>query len=124
MRTALTVRLWIGLFALVCFLSGLATGVLMERRSDDPQGAFADFRERLAREFDLAPERERGLAMLLENYQIQLEELESRGLLGLEDELVDLGTQYNVWIRELVIPPSQWDRYDLMLGDAVAAAPQ
>lgn len=118
------VRLWIGLFAIVSFAAGLASGVLLERRGEEPSGAFAAYRERLAHEFDLGPERERGLALLLENYQLQLDELEARGLLALEDEVVELGDQYNGWIRDLVIPPSQWDRYDLMLGEDVAARAQ
>jgi len=118
------VRLWIGLFAVVCFAAGLASGVLLERRGDESTGSFAAYRERLVREFALDPERERGLALLLENYQLELDELEARGLLTLEDDVVELGDRYNSWIRELVIPPSQWDRYDLMLGESVAARAQ
>lgn len=124
LRHAVTVRLWIGLFALVCFGAGVASGVLFERRGAEPTGPFAAYRERLAREFALSPERERGLALLLENYRRQLEELETRGLRTLEDDVVELGDQYDAWIRELVIPPSQWDRYDLMLGDEVASRAQ
>lgn len=125
LRHVVTVRLWIGLFALVCFGSGVASGVLFERSGEKPaSGPFAPYRERLVREFALTPERERGLALLLENYRRQLEELETRGLRTLESEVVQLGDQYNGWIRELVIPPSQWDRYDLMLGDEVAARAQ
>lgn len=120
----LTVRLWIGLFAVVCFAAGLASGVLLERRGHQPTGAFASYREQLVQDFGLSPERERGLALLLENYQLELDELEARGLRGLEDEVVDLGDRYNTWIRSLVIPPSQWDRFDLMLGDALAARAQ
>jgi hypothetical protein len=109
-------RAWILLLALVSFLAGLATGVVHERRSEEPTGAFAAYRERLVREFDLAPARERGLALLLENFERELEALETRGLESLEPELVAIGERYQGWIRELVVPPSQWDRFDLMLG--------
>jgi len=109
-------RAWILLLALVSFLAGLATGVVHERRSEAPTGAFAAYRERLVREFDLSPARERGLALLLENFERELEALETRGLETLEPELVAIGERYQGWIRELVVPPSQWDRFDLMLG--------
>jgi hypothetical protein len=109
-------RLWILLLALVSFLAGLASGIGFERRRDEPTGAFAYYRERLARDFDLTPARERGLALLLENYERELERLETRGLEDLEPELVAVGERYQSWIRQLVIPPSQWERFDLMLG--------
>jgi hypothetical protein len=110
-------RAWILVLALVSFLAGLAAGIGFERRRDEPSGAFALYRERLVRDFDLSPARERGLALLLENYERELERLETRGLEGLEPELVAVGERFQGWIRELVIPPSQWERFDLMLGE-------
>ncbi|MEZ5979180.1 MAG: hypothetical protein R3F34_13285 [Planctomycetota bacterium] len=122
MSPSFQTRAWIVCLAGVCFLAGFASGVLRERRGFDrvarAEGAFAAYRERLVRDFDLSPERERWLGMLLESYQQQLEQLESRGLAGMQDEVVELGDRYNDWIRERVIPASQRQRFDLMLGAA------
>lgn len=120
MSASLQTRAWILCLAGLCFLAGYATGVLGERRGADraasSEGAFAAYRERLVRDFGLSAERERWLGMLLESYQQQLEELESRGLSDLQPEVVELGDRYDGWIRERVIPASHRERFDLMLG--------
>ncbi len=110
-------RGWILLLAGMAFLAGLASGMLLgisTRPAEPPQGPFAEYRELLAAEFDLSPERRRGLAAILERYQRELEVLQGRQAAAIEPELRRLGLQYRDLIRDFVLPEAQRARFDAL----------
>lgn len=112
-------RAWILLLVGTVFLVGFASGLLTARRlapPPAPSGAFVDYRQLLVQEFDLSPERERGLAGILERYRRELDDLSSRHAENLEPELARLGTKYHGLVRDHVLPESQRPRFDELVA--------
>jgi len=111
------VRFWIVLAAVVSFLAGLAAGVLWARSDDKaPTSGWGAYAERLADEYDLAPERRGSLRILLDEYAIEVANkrraYESRILNQIEPDLRELAARYDTYIRDFVLPPGQRAQYD------------
>jgi hypothetical protein len=114
-----SLRLWIGLFGLVCFLAGSASGILfgrtLEVREPVP-GPFAEYQRLLVERFELAPERERLLRELLEAYQRDIDRVRERHttklLAQMEPELRPIGTTYRALIRDELIPAERRPEFD------------
>lgn len=110
-------RFWVALGAVVAFLAGTAFGTWRTRAAERPPsvgwGAYA---ERLADEFQLAPERRAHLRILLDEYASELESRrrahEARIEAELQPELRALAARIDGYIRDLVLPPDQRERYD------------
>ena len=113
-------RVWIALLALVSGLAGFAAGRLTAPSAAVPDGGpFADYRARMVTAFDLTPDRERALEVLLDRYQRDVEALKTQNLERHQPELVRLGDTYRGWIRDKVLPREQRAQFDAM----VAASP-
>jgi len=108
-------RLWIALLAAMCVLSGFAGGLLVARRLElrpAERPVFADYEELLVRTFELEPERERALRVILERYHSELLALQARQVAELQPELARLGLNYRDWIRDRVLPPERRADFD------------
>lgn len=106
---------WIGLLALLSFGAGLATGILSERHAQGPQepgGALGHYREALIEAFELSPERERGLRVVLEAYGDAVDEIEARGLAQYRRELTQEGRLCLDRVRNSVLAPADRERFD------------
>jgi len=127
-----SVRLWVGLLALVCFLGGISTGLFLadmgwagtdradaganeRRRTGEP---FEEYRLAFVQRFQLDAQRERLFAELLRNYSKEIEDART-GLLRrsqpeLETTLSDIGQRYRSFIRDHVLPPDQRGEFDAL----------
>lgn len=102
-----SLRLWILLLTATSFLAGLAGGVVVGlgvRVPPPERGPFADYEALLVRTFDLSPERARGLHVVLDQYQRQIDNLKNRNARGLEPELARLGLTFRAVVRDTVLP--------------------
>lgn len=117
-----SLRLWIGLLALVAGLCGFAAGRLTApAQPAQSTGSFAGYSERMQATFDLSPERVRNLRLLLERYERDLEDLKIRNLDDLRPELVLLGDTYRDWIRDKVLPANRRMDFDRLVADGTAS---
>ena len=110
-------RLWTLLLVITTFLSGLAAGLLLAPRvlgPAEPPGPFAAYQAELVRAFDLRPKEARGLRAVLDNYHREIEQLKSRQLEPVQDELARLGLECRDRIRTHVLPPNRRGDFDLM----------
>lgn len=114
-----SLRLWILVFALVCFAVGLATGLWVSSQSFRPvpeRGPFADYGDLLVETFDLAPRRAKALAEVLAAYQQEIEEIKDRHMAGymsaMEPELREKGRYYRDLIQNQVLPEDQREKFD------------
>ncbi len=109
-------RLWILVLALVCFLAGLAGGLLAADRirPHAPTGPFAGYVASFADTFDLDEERTRDLRFLMDRYHRDIEDLKARHVQGMEDELIQLGDICRDRIKTYVLPVDRHDEYDLL----------
>lgn len=114
-----SLRLWIGVLALVAFGAGVATGLLASVRLNPRQvrpGAFADYQALLEQTFDLSPERAQALSQVMGLYARDIESVRERYLAKagseMEKELVQVGLRYRDQIRNHVLPSDQRDRFD------------
>ena len=117
-------RLWILLLAAVSFLAGGASGLVLAAELRPPErdrGAFADYRELLVARFDLSPERERGLRVILDRYQKDIEAVKSRQIDLIEDDLARLGLTCRQRIRDYVLPADRREEFS-RLADGLATA--
>jgi hypothetical protein len=112
-------RTWIGLLALVCFLAGLASGLLFAEReaAREPQrGPFADYQRLFASHFELDSERRRILAGLLQSYDEDIARIRDRHtaefLSAMEPELRDRGLRYRNIIRNELLPEDDRAEFD------------
>lgn len=119
-------RLWIGLLALVSFLTGVAASALFERLSGPraEPGPFAAYAAELQDRFQLDPERGRHLAVVLRDYDQELQRIRdartAEFYAALESELRPKGLEYNRIIRDLVLPPDRREEFDaLALGQGI-----
>lgn len=115
------VRLWIAVLVATSFLAGLAAGLLGGLRlapAPPDRGPFADYETLLVEQFDLSPERQRGLRYLMDEYHRRLERLKTRNIDVLEPELVRLGLTFRGRVRDTVLPPSRRTEFDLLAEGA------
>lgn len=117
-------RLWITILALVSFTAGIGSGLLVARRLARPEGqrgAFAEYELHLARTFDLSPERQRLLRVVLSSYEREIEEIKDRHMadtmLAMEPELCVKGRDLSNVIRNKVLPDSQRSEFDRLAFD-------
>lgn len=116
-------RGWIALLAATSFLAGLAGGVILGfelRPEGRASGPFADYEELLVRRFRLSPERSRGLHVVLDQYQRQIESLKDRNAAALEPELVRLGLNFRAVVRDTVLPAAAREEFDRLCADGLA----
>jgi hypothetical protein len=111
------VRFWIILAAAVSFLAGMAAGVLLTRSNEaEPTSGWTAYADRLAADFDLAPDRQSALRILLDEYATEVAHkrraFEARMLNQIEPELRELAARYDSYIRDAVLPSSQRAAYD------------
>ncbi|MDF1799908.1 MAG: hypothetical protein P1V81_12080 [Planctomycetota bacterium] len=111
-------KLWVLILALVSALAGFTGGQLVQPpEPPQPERAlFAGYADRLAADFDLSPDRERALRLLLMGYERKLEELKTRHLAELEPELVRLGDTYRDYIRDKVLPEDRRAEFDALVS--------
>jgi hypothetical protein len=110
---------WIILLAVVSSLAGFAAGELRHAGKQAPTGGlFQHYSDRMAKEFNLSPERERLLLGVLDRYERDLEDLKTRHLLILEPELVALGDTYRDLIRGNVLPKDERRAFDELVAGA------
>jgi hypothetical protein len=110
-------RFWILLTAIASFLAGMAGGMLVARSAEvEPTSGWAAYAERLADDYELAPERQSSLRILLEEYATEVANkrraYEARILNQIEPDLRELAARYDVYIRDFVLPPGQRAEYD------------
>jgi len=118
-------RLWITILALVSALAGFTGGRLVApaQVAAPDRALFADYADRLTDHFDLSPDRERNLRLLLLRYERGLEELEHRHLADLEPELVRLGDTYRDFIRDKVLPEDRRAEFDALVAGNLPSRP-
>lgn len=111
-------RFWVVVLGGVCFLSGLAGGVLVAPRLDpsSESGPFAAYETRFAEEFGLDQEQRQDLRHVLARYLSDVEELKARQMDGLEPELVKLGLVCRDRIRKYVVPAERRSDFDRLAG--------
>lgn len=112
-------RLWIAILAVTAFLAGLAGGVvlgLQVRPEPVESGPFGDYERLLVERFELSPERERALRVVLEQYQRQVDGLFTRNAEELEPELARLGVRFRSVVRDSVLPPDRREEFDRLGG--------
>jgi hypothetical protein len=121
-------RSWIALLALVSFLAGLASGLLVaERRAvpEAPRGAFVDYQRMFSDRFELGAERQRILGGLLRSYQEDIARIRDRHtaeyLSAMEPELRDSGLRYRNIIRNELLPEEDRAEFDRLERDYVVS---
>ncbi|MEM7306793.1 MAG: hypothetical protein AAF682_08985 [Planctomycetota bacterium] len=110
-------RVWIVILALTSFLAGSAAGLLGATRVSPPPPAvdrapYADYVALLSRTYELEPERVIRLRRFLENYYRSVDELKSRHMGEVEDELIAFGETCRRQIRDLVLPEEHRASFD------------
>jgi hypothetical protein len=117
-------RAWILILALVCFLAGLATGLIGAELSDDAQSqssALGDYERAFVEQFELDPQRQRLLVGLLEHYNLEVEEIQNRHTVQvrreMEPELRRAGLEYRALLRDRLLPPAQRAEFDRLTAD-------
>ncbi|HEV8111989.1 MAG TPA: hypothetical protein VGR31_04385 [Planctomycetota bacterium] len=114
-----SLRLWIGLLALLSFAAGGAAGALAAVKMFRPApeaGPFTEYERELAHTFQLSPERTALLHVLIAGYERDIERVKSshmaHTLSAMEPELADLGRWYGEQIRDKVLPPARRAEFD------------
>lgn len=112
-------RFWILTFGFVSFLVGLSAGLLsagLMRAPVAPEGPFADYRQHLVAQFELGPERERALQVILRHYQHEIDSVRdlhtASFMSSMEPELRQVGIKYRKLIRDRVLPERERARFD------------
>ena len=125
------VRPWIAVLALVSFLAGVAASTLHQRLDelDDERGPFSAYADQFAEHFELSEERAARLRALLVVYADEIERIrdahEVDFYASLERELRPKGAEFDRYIRDYVLPPSQRSEFDrLANGASVPTAPR
>ncbi len=117
-----SLRGWILVLCAVCFLAGLAAGLLARpsAAAQAPEAVpFGTYQALLRDTFDLNAKQSGYLRVFLNDYHRRLEDLR-RPSESFEPERQRLGYQYRSWIRDYVIPPDQRAEFDrLAAGYAV-----
>lgn len=114
-----SIRLWIVVLGLLCFLAGTATGRILARSAEGSTtevGAPRDFERLFATRFELTPDRTRLLRGIEEHYQREVERIKVNHLAAyrsaIEPELKSLGSEYNTYLRDQVLPPMARAEFD------------
>jgi len=109
-----SLRFWIVVLAVLCFVAGGAAGTLAAAsffRPAPQAGPFAQYERDLAAKFQLSPERAALLHVLMEDYRRQIERVQSSHvadtLSAMEPELARIGRSYREQIRDKVLPPNK-----------------
>lgn len=112
-------RAWIAVLAVVSFLGGLASGLLIgevRHRQQPARGTFDDYRQLLSDRLELDPQRERLLRELLRNYENDVKRVRDRHsseiLAAMEPELRELGERYSNLIRTRLLDPDRREAFD------------
>ncbi len=110
-------RPWILAATATAFLAGAVAGVVYTRRAEAPApSGWAAYAERLARDFELSPERRSALRFILDEYATEVTNRrrfhEARIEAEIEPELRELAARYDGYIRDSVLPPQQRARFD------------
>lgn len=125
-RLAGDLRLWIGVLALSCFGTGVAVGALLlpgGRAAEIPaaDGPFEDYARLLGERFELSAERRELLAVVLEQYRADMEQIRGRHMAELtsamEPELRELGLRYRALVRDKVLPKDGRAEFDRLASD-------
>lgn len=116
-------RPWIVLLALVAFLCGLGSGLLVaerDARAESLQSAFGDFERSFVSEFELDPERQRLLAGLLDHYNRETQQIKDRyaalNQKEMEPDLRRLGLEFRSHLRDTLLPASQRPKFDRLMA--------
>jgi hypothetical protein len=114
-----SIRLWIVVLGFLCFMAGTATGRILARSAEGSAtevGALRDSERLLASRFQLTPERARLLRGILEHYRREVESIKVNHTAAyrsaIEPELRSLGSKYNRYLRDQVLPPSERAKFD------------
>jgi hypothetical protein len=113
-----SLRLWIGLLALVSFTAGVASGMMLSARNTPPPrwGELADYETMLVDHFQLSPERARCLRALLQEYErdfvrVVRSQRENEYIASHGAELGAKSQEYERLIKEKVLPPSRREEF-------------
>lgn len=119
-------RAWVAVLALVCFLSGAAAGILFDQSrlaARPAKGAFGDYAELVAGEFELDPRRQQALRVLLHHYEADLQRIRDQHtaalLSAMEPELRETGAEYAARLRNLLLPRDARDEFDRLAAERV-----
>ncbi|MFN0009665.1 MAG: hypothetical protein ACKVXR_17360 [Planctomycetota bacterium] len=114
-----SLRLWIVLLAVVCFVAGTAAGALATAaslRTPPEGGPFAAYERDLVATFSLSDERARLLRALLLGYERDIERIKAgrmaETMSAMEPELAARGRWYHEQIRDKVLPPGRQAEFD------------
>lgn len=114
-------RLWIAILASLCFLAGVASGLLVAERSQPAHEPFAEYRRDFVARFDLDARREGLFAELLRTYARDLEDIRQRALANslsaMDEQLAATGLRYRDYIRNHVLPESRRAEFDAQARD-------
>jgi hypothetical protein len=119
-----SLRLWISVLAGVCFLAGLAAGILLAPAilPERVPWPFAQYERRFAAEFDLDAQQARDLHYIMDRYHRDVEALQASQAEEIEPELVRLGEQCRSRIRSYVLEPEARGRFDILCAGAAPDA--
>ncbi|MFT7677552.1 MAG: hypothetical protein ACI8QC_001530 [Planctomycetota bacterium] len=116
-------RFWIFLLAGTSFLGGVTVARLLDTPPPAEPALSAAFVARFSETFDLEsePRRVEALQVIARHYEEEKLGIERRHQAvyrtAMEDELIALGTKYEAWVRDRVLPPAKRAQYDLLAGD-------
>ena len=123
------IRLWVTILGAVCFLVGVSTGLLAARLSQEPEpaeGAFAYYRENLVAHFDLSPEREVHLRVIIDHYQKEIDAIRDehtqKFMSSMEPALLSTGLEYRQMIRDRVLPERDRAEFDRLCSSYLVAS--
>lgn len=120
------VRLWIVVLFATAFGAGLAVGAFLVPRTAsvaaERGSGFEDYARLLVERFELSDKRKELLAVVLEEYQADLDVLRARHAARLaedmEPELRELGLRYRAIVRDKVLPVAEREEFDRLAMDA------
>lgn len=119
-------RVWVGVLALVCFLSGAAAGILFDQSrltARPAKGPFGDYFELVAGEFELDAARQQALSILLHHYEADVQRIRDRHtaelLSSMEPELRATGHAYAGRLRDLLLPREARGEFDRLAAERV-----
>ncbi len=107
-------RTWILIFAVTCFLAGLAGGVVLAAKHfpREEQGRFTQYETRMIEYFGLDDEHKRHLRYIIDSYDKEIERLKEHNLRKLADRLKQEGQNRHNLIRDWVIPQNRRTDFD------------
>ncbi len=124
-------RVWILVLGVVCFLSGLATGVIYSeqtRQQPSLEGPFSDYCELISTRFDLDSQRRELFEALLQHYEEDLQKIQDQHAANyataMEPVLSELGIRYRDLIRDHVLPENRRSEFVALCDDFADYTPE